>query len=194
MAINRDTVINDLSSIRVKGNDEGLIPAFGVLVNQLPANFWNTFSSKILDAAGEDLSEAAEALLENAAAECGYHTGYGIITSEEFQSVVGPMIEKQPEDVLHGAYGVFTAWGWANSEIVELDPGQKMVVRAYDYYEGDMKDSKGMVAHMIRGVSRAFMDLAYSEQYPKGFGKFKCEQTKGIEMGDEYGEFVVTPA
>ena len=194
MAIDRQKVIGDLSQLKVRGNNDGLIPAFGVLVNQLPAKFWNKFSEKIIDAAGDDLAEAADGLLENAAAECGYHTGYGIITSDEFNSVVGPMIEKQPEDVLHGAYGVFTAWGWANSEIVELIPNEKMVVRAYNYYEADTNNPKRPAAYMIRGVSRAFMDLAYSDAYPKGLGKFKCEQTKGIELGDEYGEFVVTRA
>lgn len=197
-AINREKAISDLSKIKVRGNEEGLIPAFGVLVQNLPGNFWNLFSQKILDAAGEDLYEAASGLLENAAAECGYHTGWGIVNSEEFKSVIGPMIENVPEDILHGAYAVFTAWGWAKSEIVELVPGEKMVVRAYDYYESDVKDSyrptKGF-AYMIRGVCRAFMDIAYGDNpYPDGFGKYKCEQTKGIELGDEYGEFIVTKA
>jgi hypothetical protein len=194
MAIDRNKVISELSQLKVHGNNEGLIPAYGVFVQQLPARFWNSFSEKILVAAGDDLHEAAEGLLENAASECGYHTGYGIITSEEFNAVVGPMIENKPEDVLHGAYGVFTAWGWANSEIVDLEPGEKMVVRAYDYYEADIPNPKSYAAYMIRGVSRAFMDLAYGEPYPKGHGKFKCEQTKGIEKGDSYGEFVVTKA
>ncbi len=198
MAIDRKKAIQDLSKITVKGNNEGLIPAFGVLVQQLPANFWNLFSIKILQAAGADLYDDAAGLLENAAAECGYHTGWGIINSEEFKSVVGPMIEKQPEDVLHGAYAVFTAWGWANAEIVELIPGEKMVIKAYDYYEADVKDSfkpEKPFAFMIKGVSRAFMDIGYGDKpYPDGFGKFTCEQTKGIELGDKYGEFVVTKA
>lgn len=194
MAIDRNKVIGDLSKIKVQGNKDGMIPAFGVLIQQLPANFWNSFSEKILQAAGDDLMDAAEGLLENAAAECGYHTGYGIITSEEFNSVVGPMIENKPEDVLHGAYGVFTAWGWANAEVVDLVPGEKMVIRAYDYYESDVVNPKKPFAYMIRGVSRAFMDLAYSDPYPDGLGKYKCEQVKGIEKGDPYGEFVVTKA
>ncbi len=194
MSINREQVINDLSQLKVRGDANGLIPAFGVLVNQLPTNFWNGFTDRILKAAGEDIAEAAEGLLENAAAECGYHTGYGIITSDEFNSVVGPMIEKKPEDILHGAYAVFTAWGWANSEVVELVPNEKMVIRAYEYYEQDFGKSKRAMAFMIRGVSRAFMDLAYSEPYPNGYGKFKCSQTRGIERGDKYAEFVVTKA
>ncbi|WP_444994629.1 hypothetical protein [Aliikangiella sp. IMCC44359] len=196
MAIDREKAIADLSKIQVKGNEEGLIPAFGVLVNQLPASFWNLFTTKILDAAGEDLYEDASGLLVNAAAECGYHTGWGIINSDEFQSVVGPMIENVPEDILHGAYAVFTAWGWANAEIVELIPNEKMVIKVKGYYEADVKDTykpNNPFAFMIRGVSSAFMDIAYGDKpYPDGFGKFSCEQVKAIELGDDYGEFVVT--
>jgi len=109
------------------------------------------------------------------------------------------MLEKMPEDVLHGAFAVFTAWGWAKSEVTELIPNQKMVVRAYDYYESDIISygkTNRPAAFMITGVSGAFMDLAYGGPYdPKGktgIYTFKCQQTKGIEMGDDYGEFVVT--
>ena len=49
-----------------------------------------------------------------------------------------------------------------------------------------------------RGVCVAFMDLAYGGDYDPtgktGLRTFQCEQTKGIECGDEYGEFVVTKA
>ena len=198
MAINRAKVIEDLSKLKVKGDTNGLIPAFGVMVNQLPAKLWNLYTVKIIEAAGDELYGDAAGMLENAAAECGYHTGWGIINSEEFKSVVGPMIEEKTalQDTLHGAFAVFTAWGWAKSEIVELIPGEKMVVRAYDYYESDTTDffkPAHPTAFMITGVSRAFMDIAYGDNpYPNGFGKFKCTQTKAIELGDEYAEFVVT--
>jgi hypothetical protein len=105
------------------------------------------------------------------------------------------MIENVPEDVLHGAYAVFSAWGWAKCEIVELIPGQKKVIRAYEYYETKIAQTfkiKNFCAYMIKGVSRAFMDIAYGGDYPNGFDHFKCEQVKGIEMGDNYGEFVIT--
>jgi hypothetical protein len=49
---------------------------------------------------------------------------------------------------------------------------------------------------MLRGISAAFMDLAYGGQYDAtgrtGLGTFHSVQTKGIECGDEHGEFVVT--
>jgi hypothetical protein len=106
------------------------------------------------------------------------------------------MIKQPPEDVLHGAFAVFTAFGWANAEVAELIPKRKMVIRVHDYYESEIKDTfdvKKPCAYMIKGVSRAFMDIAYGAPYPNGLGTFKCEQTKGIEVGDRYGEFVITP-
>lgn len=201
MAIDRKRIIAALSKIDVVGNEEGLIPGFNVFVNQLPAEFWNAFAERLTYKVPPDLKETAEWLLVNAAHECGYHTGYGIITSEEWNAVVAPMIEKVPEDILHGAFAVFTAWGWAKSEIVELVPGERMVVRAYNYYEADStavgKSSKKS-AYMIRGVCAAFMDLAYGGDYDptgkSGLNTFACEQVKGIECGDDYGEFVVTRA
>jgi hypothetical protein len=44
------------------------------------------------------------------------------------------------EDTLHGAFAVFTAWGWGDAEITELIPGEKMVVSVSDYYEADLAD------------------------------------------------------
>ncbi|MBD3404297.1 hypothetical protein GF420_15515 [candidate division GN15 bacterium] len=193
MVIDRVKVISDLSQLTVSGNSDGLIPSYGVLLQQLPASFWNTFSERMLQAATGDLRQAAEVLLENAAAECGYHTGHGIVNSKEFEAVVAPMIDSHPEDMLHGLYCVFSSWGWADASIVDLDPGHRMVVHARDYYEADILSASAPCAFMIRGVSRAFMDLAYGAPYPDGLGRYKCTQTMGIEVGDPHGEFVVTP-
>jgi hypothetical protein len=199
MNIDRKKVVSAMSRIEVQGNDDGLIPGFNVFVNMMPASFWNSFAERLTRSVPADMLEAAEYLLVNAAHECGYHTGYGIITSNEWKAVVEPMVKQVPEDILHGAFAVFTAWGWAKSEVVELVPGERMVVRAYDYYESDVVEygaSAKKSAYMIRGVAAAFMDLAYGGQYDTtgktGLRTFKCAQTKGIECGDEYGEFVVT--
>ncbi len=201
MAIDRKQIIDSLSKIEVMGNEEGLISSYNVYVSQLPTRFWNSFAERLVRRAGADLEEATEGLLVNAAHECGYHTGYGIITSDEWKAVVEPMIEKAPEDILYGAYAVFTAWGWAKADIVDLVPNEKMLVQAYDYYEADVVSggiSARPSAYMLRGVSAAFMDLAYGGEYdPTGktaMRTFQCVQTKGIECGDDYGEFYVTRA
>lgn len=198
MGIDRKKIIKDMSQIEICGDENGIIDAFNVMITQFPTKLWNSFADRLTHQVSPDILEATEYLLYNAAYECGYHTGHGIITSQEWKAVVEPMLEKLPEDILHGAYAVFTAWGWADAEIVELIPGEKMVVRAYDYYESDVVrygHSNKMSAYMIAGVSAAFMELAYSGEYdpngrPKGI--YRCKQVKGIECGDPYGEFIVT--
>ena len=111
MSIDRNTAIDAMSRVQAESNDEGLIPAFNVLVTQAPTTLWNNFADLITNSVSPELKEPAQYLLTNAAHECGYHTGYGIITSEEWDAIVAPMIEEVPADVLHGAYAVFTALG-----------------------------------------------------------------------------------
>lgn len=195
MAIDRQQIIQEMAQVRVSSNNEGLIPAMGVYIQQLPADFWNSFSADMVKSASGARLKVVESLLYHAAHECGYHTGHGIITSAEWNRIVGPMIEKVPEDVLYGAYAVFSAWGWGHVDIVELIPNEKMVLKAIHYYEAIGAQEAGIkrpFAYMISGVSAGFMDLAYGGPYPNGLGSFTCEQTKGIEVGDAYGEFVVT--
>jgi len=193
MTVQRDTVVKQLADIKAMGNEDGLIPEFNVLVNNLPAAFWNTFTERMMAAAPPERKKEMELALVNCALECGYNTGYGIITSKTFNDVVMPMVTEGAKDVLRGAYAVFTAWGWAKSGIVQIKEGERMVVRATDYYEADDKPGY-MMGYMIRGVSSAFFDLAYGKPYPEGIHTFACEQTKGIEVGDPFGEFVVTKA
>lgn len=191
MTVQRDVVVRQLVEMQVQADEEGLIPGFNVLVNMLPVAFWNTFTQRMMDAVPADRREKLEAELVNCALECGYNTGYGIITSDEFKSVVMPMVTEGAKDVLRGAYAVFTAWGWAKSGIVQIKEGERMVVRAPDYYEADIA-SGYKSGFMIRGVSSAFFDLAYGKPYPEGLKTFACVQTAGIEVGDPFGEFVVT--
>ncbi len=191
MTVMRDQVVKNLVEIEVKANEDGLMPAFNVLVNQLPSAFWNTLAERFMAVTPPDRKAEMERALVNCAYECGYHTGYGIITSPEFQAVVMPQVTEGAKDVLRGAYAVFTAWGWAKSGIVQVKDGERMVVRAVDYYEAD-SGGEGKRAFMIRGVSQAFMELAFADPYPNGMNTFQCEQTAGIETGDSYGEFVVT--
>ncbi len=191
MTVMRDKVVTALAGLTVQGDEDGLIPAFNVLVNQLPAAFWNTFAERLIDAAPPEKKKEVEDELVNCAYECGYHTGYGLITSDEFKNVVDPMVTEGAKDVLRGAYAVFTAWGWAKSGIIQIEEGVKMTVRATDYYEADGMKGE-MRAYMIRGVSAAFFELAYAEAYPDGMNTFECKQTKGIESDDSFGEFIVT--
>lgn len=199
MAINRKEIIDQLSKLKVEADSNGIIESFNVLINQFPGELWTNFAERLTGKVPNELLEPTEYLLYNAAHECGYHTSYGIITSPEWNSIVAPMVEKVPEDILHGAFAVITAFGWANSEIIELIPNEKMVVRSYDYYESDSiihGESRRVSAYMLSGICAGAMDLAYGGNYDAtgktSLNTFQCKQTKGIETGDQYGEFVVT--
>ncbi|HEX9022777.1 MAG TPA: hypothetical protein VF799_02955 [Geobacteraceae bacterium] len=191
MTVMRDTVVKSLAKINVQGDENGLIPEYDVLVNLLPVALLNRFTERIMAAAPADKKKAVEEGLVRAAYECGYHTGCGIITSDIFSEVVLPMVTEGEKDILRGAFAAFTAWGWAKSGIVQLKEGEKMVIRANDYYEADSA-GEGMRAYMLRGLCQAFFELTYSDPYPDGMDTFTCSQAKGIEVGDPYGEFVVT--
>jgi hypothetical protein len=191
MTVMRDTVVKSLAKITVQGDENGLIPEYEVLVNLLPVKLLNTFSERIMAAAPPEKKASVEEGLVRAAYECGYHTGCGIITSDIFNEVVLPMVTEGEKDILRGAYAAFTAWGWAKSGIVQLKEAEKMVIRAFDYYEAD-SGGEGLRGYMLRGLSQAFFDLAYADPYPDGMDTYVCQQTKGIEVGDPYGEFIVT--
>lgn len=191
MTVMRDTVVKSLAKVRVQGDENGLIPEYDVLVNLLPVSLLNKFSERILAAAPADKKGMVEEGLVRAAYECGYHTGCGIITSDIFNEVVLPMVTEGEKDILRGAYAAFTAWGWAKSGIVQLKEAERMVIRANDYYEADSV-GEGLRAYMLRGLCQAFFDLTYADPYPDGMDTYVCQQTKGIEVGDPYGEFVVT--
>jgi hypothetical protein len=192
MTVLRDKAVKDLVKVEIGHNAEGLIPEFNVLVNQLPTEFWDEFADRIIAAAPADRRDAIEAELVECAHESGYHTGHGIITSDEFKAIVTPMVTEGPKDILRGAYAVLTAWGWAKSGIVQIVEGERMTIRATDYYESDGHKSDHKLAFMIRGISTAFFELAYGRPYPDGMGAYQCEQVKGIECGDQFGEFIIT--
>jgi hypothetical protein len=191
MTVMRDTVVKALAKINIQGDENGLIPEYDVLVNQLPASLLNTFSERLMAAAPSDKKSIVADGLVRAAYECGYHTGCGIITSDVFNDVVLPMVTEGEKDILRGAFAAFTAWGWAKSGIVQLKAGERMVIRANDYYEAD-SGGEGLRAYMLRGLCQAFFDLTYADPYPAGMDTYVCQQTKGIEAGDPHGEFVVT--
>jgi hypothetical protein len=191
MTVLRDEVVKALSKLEVVGDDDGLIPAYGVLVNQLPVTFWNLFAERMTAVVPAEGQEQLKKDLTNCAYECGYHTGYGILNSPEFAAVVTPMVTEGAKDVLRGAFAVFTAWGWAKSGITQIKEGERMTIRAQDYYEAE-SGGEGLRAYMVLGVSTAFFELAYAEPYPNGMRTFIGVQTRGIEQGDPFGEFRVT--
>ena len=66
----------------------------------------------------------------------------------------------------------------------------------FDAQNGSFSAHMWLYLEILLNVKRYFKGVygscVWNKLYPNGFGKFKCEQGKAIELGDEYGEFVVT--
>ncbi len=174
---------------------KGIIPLFGVYLSISSTVYYNRinfeFEKKMRDM---DQEKRARSLLVAAAQECGYATFQGIRNSWEWDEIVVPMIESR-EDQIHGFTAVAVAFGWGDLKVMELIPEEKLVIRVNDSYEasGYIREygySTAGKCYMLRGVTGAFMDLLYGEDYPDGCLSFLAEEKHCRAKGDSYCEFV----
>ena len=173
---------------------KGIIPLFGVYLSLFSIHYYNRLSFEFEREMGNAREAEAQTLLIRAAQECGYATFHGIRNSWEWNEIVTPMIERK-EDQIMGFTAVAVAFGWGDLKLVELIPGEKLVIRAGDSYEaGGYLKQYGSAAsgkcYMLRGVTGAFMDLIYGDDYPDGCFTFAAEEPFCRAKGDPYCEFV----
>lgn len=210
--IDEAQIIEDVRSLDLTGNEQGLIPQFGVTLTRGYADYYNKTSFRFARAVEDELGDidfATEMLVE-AGHICGFNTMGGIMASPEWDGVVAPMIETH-EDWLHGIVATINALGWGVWRVHDLEPEERAVFRIYDPYEsvGHLRwfgKSDYPVDFVAEGVASALMNLLYygditgnptldEEYYYELFeekGGFDSEQTASVAMGDEYTEVVVT--
>ena len=173
---------------------KGIIPLFGVYLSLFSVQYYNKLSFDFEKRMGRKKEKEAEALLIEAAQECGYATFQGIRNSWEWEEIVMPMIENS-EDQVFGFTAVSFAFGWGDMEVKELIPDEKLLIQVSDSYEatgylqlhGPANSGK---CYMLRGVAAAFMGLLYGEDYPDGCFNFSAEEPLCRAKGDSYCEFV----
>lgn len=194
MAIDGNRIIHAVMEGSRIRESKGIIPLFGVYLSMFSVRYYNKLSFDFEKKMGAARAAEAEALLIQAAQECGYATFQGIRNSWEWDEIVRPMIER-PQDQIMGFAAVAVAFGWGDLKVQELRSGEKLVIRAYDSYEakGYLQDygraHKGK-CYMLRGVTGAFMDLLYGKDYPDGCFTFLAEERFCRAKGDAYCEFV----
>jgi hypothetical protein len=99
------------------------------------------------------------------------------------------------EDQIFSFAAVAVAFGWGDLDVRELIPNEKLLIRVSDSYEatgylhlhGLANSGK---CYMLQGVSGAFMDLLYGEDYPDGCFTFQAEESFCRAKGDPYCEFI----
>ena len=211
---NKDTSVDEagilaaLATLDFSGNEEGLIPCFGVMLVNHFANLYNRISFEFVHRMkSTGLMEAAEVLLVEAGLRCAFHTFGGIMTSPEWDAVIEPQC-KTREDWVHGMVATVNALGWGTWRVQELTEN-RLVVRAYDDYEssgwlGMYGKSDRPVSYLFTGAvagvmnlvhvgdiaSRPVLDAGFYERVFESEARFLPRQTKSMSMGDEYSEVV----
>lgn len=194
MAIDGAKIIHAVMEGSRIRESKGILPLFGVYLSMFSAHYYNRLSFNFEEKMGASRAAEAEALLIQAAQECGYATFQGIRNSWEWDEIVAPMIEKT-EDQIHGFAAVAVAFGWGDLKLKKIVPGESLVIRAEDSYEAggyaaDYGTADRGKCYMLRGVAGAFMDLIYGDPYPDGCFTFLAEEPLCQAKGDPYCEFI----
>jgi hypothetical protein len=194
VAIDGTKIIHAVMEGSLIRESKGIIPLFGVYLSLFSIHYYNQLSFDFEHMMGESRDAEAQSLLTHAAQECGYATFHGIRQSWEWDEIVQPMIEKK-EDQIEGFTAVAVAFGWGDLVVKELVHSKKLVIRVSDSYEaGGYLTQYGSAdsgkCYMLRGVTGAFMDLIYGEDYPDGCFTFMAHEPLCRAKGDPYCEFI----
>lgn len=208
--VDEDAIVAALASMPIAGNEQGLIPAFGVVLTRMAADYYNRISfefEKRLEQATGDGTLGAMLLVE-AGHSCAFNTFGGIMISAEWAGLIQPMCQTR-EDWVHGIVAAVNAFGWGVWRVEELVPGERLRVRIYGGYESNgylamYGASNTPKSHLATGGVAGIMNLLYhldittkpaltEELYAAEFsrpGSFTATQTACRAMGADYDEFV----
>lgn len=200
MAVGPKSLAEAIARIETRGCTR-VEPSYAGSVDHLPASFWAKFEESLTGSSVESHLDSEEWSLVQAARDLGYHSGHDVISSINWSGFVTPLDSEDadPSDVLHATFAALTGMGLDDCEIVELVPFERLVLRAYGYWglliPGPVRNRRTATL-VARGICAAVMDLAYGGPYARsrrsGAGTFTCSQSRSVERGDGYDEFVTT--
>jgi hypothetical protein len=192
------------------GNEEGLIPAFGVYIVRNQSDYVNRlqfeFVKEMTKVAGDYGVTLAGELLIEAGHACGFFTYGGIMTSNEWNTAVKPYL-KTKEDWIKGLAALINTMGWGYHTAVELSE-EKAVFRNYNDFEDlsymRMYGKSDYPVHWANsGGFTGLMQLIYNTDLVNGEKietedgfrcmrrstiAYKTRMRKSIACGDDYLE------
>jgi len=203
-------ILQALSGLDFSGNEEGLLPRFGVMLTLHFANFYNRMSFEYVRRVEKSgMLEAGESLLVDAGHRCALNTFGGIMTSAEWDAVIKPQC-KTREDWVHGMVAVINALGWGIYRVAELDE-TRLVLHIFDDYEsrgylGMYGKASRPICYLAAGAGAGIMNLIFNgdiqskpkrdhDYYERVFysdDAYLVEQTKCMAQGEDYTEIVVS--
>jgi len=161
-------IVSALVGMPIHGNDEGLIPAFGVYLANTPADFYNLASIRFIEEMERHgLGKTARRLLVSDAETCAMNTFRGIMSSPEWAGLVQPMIQKE-SDNLFGIVAVSNALGWGNWHVDTFQPGRVLRIESLNGYEAyGFRELRGTSqspqCFMLCGVAAGIMALVFGK-------------------------------
>ncbi len=196
------------------GNEEGFIPAFGVYLTRNHSDFINRLQFEFMRAmqavAGDYGGKLASELLLEAGHACGFFTYGGVMTSEEWKTVVKPYLRTR-EDWIKGLASLINTMGWGYHTAVELSR-DRAVFRNYNDFEDlsymRMYGQASQPVHWANsGGFTGLMQLIYNTDLVEGDvinteegfrhmrrskAKYKTRMTKSMACGDDYLEVEIS--
>ncbi len=211
MSMNERAITEAVAGLELVGNEEGLIPAFGLYLTKHFADYYNRISFGLLGAFIRELPELEEdaiALLTEAGHVCAFNTFGGIMVSVEWDAVVRPMLSNR-EDWAVGMVAVVNALGWGRYRLAELVPDERLVLEISNSYEavgaieGYGKSNHprcylggggaaGLMNLLYQGdiIARPTLTDAYYHEVFNHPRSFRARETRCIAMGDSHCEII----
>jgi hypothetical protein len=209
-AVDYDAVNEALWGLPLAGDERGQIRAFNVLLTRMPANYYNRIQYRFLQelkAVQAELMGVGEALIRESGHVCVFYTFGNIMESVEWETLVGPMLEKDT-DWIHGGYAVASSLGWGRWQALEVVSGESCRVAIDGNYEANYflasyPRAEDPACYFAQGAVPAMMNLVYNgniQQKPvldqvfynrlfQRGGLFYSKETKAREKGDPWCEF-----
>lgn len=166
--VDYDGIYEALVSMPIQGDDQGLIPAFGVYLTHHYANYYNRisfeFERAMVDKFGSAGVEASRPLLVEAGHVCAFNTFGGIMKSAEWDALIRPTLQTK-EDWVHGMVAAVNALGWGRWQVTEVDSTSATFVIHDDYESvGHLAmygPSDHPVSYLAEGAVLGIMNLVY---------------------------------
>lgn len=215
-SVNEEKIIDAVRRLPLYGDkrDNGLIEAFGVVLTNHFADYYNRISYETyfaLRKAGVPEEDSKEMFIQSGHI-CAFNTFGGIMSSPEWHALVEPMCQTR-EDWFHGMIAVLNTLGWGVFRLEEITVEKRLILRVYNAYEGvgyrrlypptseknisflGMGAVLGLV-HLLWKVDirqKPTLDQKfYVEQFNNPENSYTVHQTHAIAAGDLYDRFIIS--
>lgn len=199
----------------VKPDERGLVQGFGVFVTMHQPEYYNRISYEACDYINELMPQSGgvmEDLLREAGHVCAFNTFGGIMSSPEWEGLVGPHGGDIIETLIY-CCAMGRALGFGHWIIEDVVPEKYFVLRTPSSYEstyyrkryGVAEESKCFLlqggilacmqlAHRVDWTAKPELSQEFYDQLFRNGVPWRQEETRCISKGDDFCEVVVETA